>query len=155
MFEGLIQESDEADQTRVRGDHAAAGALGGARRSWRCASRPGRTPPGADLLAAEAYGLAAFLAGIARGGETVRDPVTRRLRPSRAGDVLVLARRLTRIQALEEALEAAGLRFTVEGGKSFFDRQEVHETLAVLRAIDDPDAIASRSWPRCARRSSA
>ena len=36
------------------------------------------------------------------------------------------------------AFEAAGLRFTVEGGKSFFDRQEVHETLAVLRAIDDP-----------------
>ena len=35
------------------------------------------------------------------------------------------------------------MRFTVEGGKSFFDRQEVHETLAVLRAIDDPtDRIA-------------
>src|SRR6266852_6886765 len=33
---------------------------------------------------------------------------------------------------------SAGLRFTVEGGKSFFDRQEVHEALAVLRAIDDP-----------------
>ena len=39
---------------------------------------------------------------------------------------------------LEEACEAVGLRFTVEGGKSFFDRQEVHETLVVLRAIDDP-----------------
>ncbi|HET8644294.1 MAG TPA: 3'-5' exonuclease, partial [Vicinamibacteria bacterium] len=28
--------------------------------------------------------------------------------------------------------------FTVEGGKSFFDRQEVHEVLAVLKAADDP-----------------
>ena len=47
------------------------------------------------------------------------------------------------MQTLEDHLEAAGLRFTVEGGKSFFDRQEVHETLAVLRAIDDPsDRIA-------------
>ena len=73
----------------------------------------------------------------------MRDPVTGAARPSRAGDVLVLARRLTRVQALEEALEAASLRFTVEGGKSFFDRQEVHEALAVLRAIDDPsDRIA-------------
>ena len=51
---------------------------------------------------------------------------------------MVLARRLTQLRHLEEALEAAALRFTVEGGKSFFDRQEVHETLAVLRAIDDP-----------------
>ena len=51
---------------------------------------------------------------------------------------MVLSRRLTQVRHLEEALEAAGLRFAVEGGKSFFDRQEVHETLAVLRAIEDP-----------------
>ena len=74
--------------------------------------------------------LADFVRGKIR--ETVRDPIGGSLRPSRAGDVLVLARRLTRMQALEDALEAAGLRFTVEGGKSFFDRQEVHETLAAL-----------------------
>jgi ATP-dependent helicase/nuclease subunit A len=98
---------------------------------------------GEDLLSAEASGLAAFLGAVAHGGETVRDPVSGAVRPSRAGDVLVLARRLTRVAALEEALEAAGLRFAVEGGKSFFDRQEVHETLAVLRAIDDPaDRVA-------------
>src|SRR5439155_1429643 len=59
-------------------------------------------------------------------------------RKSRAGDVMVLARRLTQLRHLEEALEAAGLRFAVEGGKSFFDRQEVHETLSVLRAVEDP-----------------
>ncbi len=51
---------------------------------------------------------------------------------------MVLCRRLSQVRHLEDALEAAGLRFTVEGGKSFFDRQEVHEALAVLRAIDDP-----------------
>ena len=48
---------------------------------------------------------------------------------------MVLTRRLTQVRPLEEALEAEGLRFTTEGGKSFFNRQEVHETLAVLRAI--------------------
>jgi ATP-dependent helicase/nuclease subunit A len=93
---------------------------------------------GEDLLHAEAGALAAFLAEAARGAHGVRDPATGARRPSRAGDVMVLVRRLTQVRHLEEAFEAAELRFTVEGGKSFFDRQEVHETLAVLRAIDDP-----------------
>src|SRR5260370_6401711 len=56
---------------------------------------------------------------------------------------MVLTRRLTQIRPLEEALEASALRFTAEGGKSFFDRQEVHEVLAVLPAVDDPsDRVA-------------
>ena len=142
VFEGLIQESDEADQTPYQ---AISPPPGLSEEPSVIALRfpAGPNAAGADLLAAEGFGLAAFLAGIARGAETLRDPVSGALRPSRAGDVLVLARRLTRIQALEEALEAAGLRFTVEGGKSFFDRQEVHEALAVLRAVDDPsDRIA-------------
>ncbi len=93
---------------------------------------------GEDLLRAEAHALAAFLAEVAAGAHQVRDPHTGVDRPSRAGDVMVLARRLTQMRPLEEALESAGLRFTIEGGKSFFDRQEVHEVLAVLRALDDP-----------------
>ena len=93
---------------------------------------------GEDLLRAEARALTAFLAEVAAGAHPVRDPHTGVERPSRAGDVMVLARRLTQMRPLEEALESAGLRFTIEGGKSFFDRQEVHEVLAVLRALDDP-----------------
>jgi len=93
---------------------------------------------GEDLLRAEARALTAFLAEVASGAHPVRDPHTGVDRPSRAGDVMVLARRLTQMRPLEEALESAGLRFTIEGGKSFFDRQEVHEVLAVLRALDDP-----------------
>ena len=93
---------------------------------------------GEDLLRAEARALATFLAEVAAGAHQVRDPHTGVDRPSRAGDVMVLARRLTQMRPLEEALESAGLRFTIEGGKSFFDRQEVHEVLAVLRALDDP-----------------
>ena len=93
---------------------------------------------GEDLLRAEARALSAFVAETAAGAHLVRDPQTGVDRPSRAGDVMVLARRLTQMRPLEEAFEAAGLRFTLEGGKSFFDRQEVHEVLAVLRALDDP-----------------
>jgi ATP-dependent helicase/nuclease subunit A len=93
---------------------------------------------GDDLLRAEAATLVSWLLRVARGEETVRDPSSGGPRPSRAGDILILARRLTQMRHLEEALEAAGLRFTVEGGKSFFDRQEVHEVLSALRAVEDP-----------------
>ena len=142
VFAELIEASEEADQPAYE---AIAPPPGLSEEPSVVALRFPAPPnaSGGDLLDAEASGLAAFLAGLARGSEAVRDPVTGAVRPSRAGDVLVLARRLTRVQALEEAVEAASLRFTVEGGKSFFDRQEVHEALAVLRAIDDPsDRIA-------------
>jgi ATP-dependent helicase/nuclease subunit A len=92
----------------------------------------------ADVLKAEATALAALAARAAGGGFEVRDPLGGQLRPSRAGDVMVLAPRLTQVRHLEDALEAAGISFAVDGGKSFFNRQEVHETLATLRAIEDP-----------------
>ena len=98
---------------------------------------------GPDLLRAEAAALASFVAVAARGGFGVRDPASGENRPSRAGDVMVLTRRLTQLSHLEDALESAGVAFAVEGGKSFFDRQEVHEALAVLRAVEDPsDGVA-------------
>jgi ATP-dependent helicase/nuclease subunit A len=93
---------------------------------------------GVELLAYEAAATAKLIARAAAGGYEVRDLVSKATRASRAGDVLVLSRRLTQMRFLEEALEKCGLPFTVEGGKSFFDRQEVHEVLAVLRAADDP-----------------
>ncbi|HEY7924043.1 MAG TPA: UvrD-helicase domain-containing protein [Vicinamibacteria bacterium] len=142
VFAGLIQESEEQDQTAYEPIAAPPGlSEEPSVVALRFPAEP--NAGGADLLAAEAGALASFLAGIARGSEAIRDPVTGETRPSRAGDVMVLARRLTKAPILEDALENAGLRFSVEGGKSFFDRQEVHEALAVLRAIDDPsDRIA-------------
>jgi ATP-dependent helicase/nuclease subunit A len=98
---------------------------------------------GDELLQEEARAMAAFIADAARGGQTVRDPDSGETRPSRAGDVMVLAPRLTQIRYLEDALDAAGIAFAVDGGKSFFNRQEVHEALATLKAIDDPSDRAS------------
>ncbi len=98
---------------------------------------------GEELQRAEAKALAGFLARCASGRFEIRDPASGARRASRAGDVMVLARRLTHVRLLEEALEDAGLKLTVEGGKSFFDRAEVHETLSVLRAVEDPmDRVA-------------
>jgi ATP-dependent helicase/nuclease subunit A len=143
VFAELVQASDEADQPAYE-PIVPPPALADDEPGVIALRFP--APPnagGADLLQAEAEGLAAFLADVADGAERVRDPATGEERDSRAGDVLVLARRLTKVPLLEEGLEAAGVRFTVEGGKSFFDRQEVHETLAVLRAVDDPsDRVA-------------
>jgi ATP-dependent exoDNAse (exonuclease V) beta subunit len=137
VFSELIQASDEADQPAYEPIDPPPGLP---EEPSVVALRFPAAPAsgGDDLLQAEAGALAVFLAEAARGAHSVRDPASGETRPSRAGDVMVLTRRLTKVRFLEEACEAVGLRFTVEGGKSFFDRQEVHETLVVLRAIDDP-----------------
>jgi len=100
-------------------------------------------PADADssVLEAEASAIAAFVAAVQNGTLQVRDGDG--TRKSRAGDVLILARRLTQIRPLEQALERASVPFVVDGGRSFFIRSEVVETHAVLRAIDDPSDLTS------------
>lgn len=95
-----------------------------------------------SVLEAEASAIAGFVAAAVQTGTfKVRDAGEKR--PSRAGDVLILARRLTQIRPLEQALERAGVPFVVDGGRSFFLRSEVVETHSVLRAIDDPSDATS------------
>ena len=93
------------------------------------------------VLEAEASAIAAFVAAVQNGTLQVRDGGDSR--KSRAGDVLILARRLTQIRPLEQALERASVPFVVDGGRSFFIRSEVVETHAVLRAVDDPSDATS------------
>jgi len=93
------------------------------------------------VLEAEASAIAAFVAAVQNGTLQVRDGAVSR--KSRAGDVLILARRLTQIRPLEQALERASVPFVVDGGRSFFIRSEVVETHAALRAIDDPSDATS------------
>jgi len=135
-FTGLIQASGEVGQPAYEPVHPQAGL--GDEPAVIALRFDAALTEGEELLRAEAAAIAAMISSVATGGEPVRDPVTGALRASTAGDVMVLCRRLSQVRHLEDALESAGLRFTVEGGKSFFDRQEVHEALAVLRAIDDP-----------------
>ncbi len=136
VFSELIEESDDAEQVAYEPiepppDLSEEPSVIALRFNAPFAS-------GSDLLEVEADALVTYLARVARGRVTVRDPATGERRPSRAGDIMVLVRRLTQLRFLEEALDHAELRFAVEGGKSFFDRHEVHETLAAVRAIDDP-----------------
>jgi ATP-dependent exoDNAse (exonuclease V) beta subunit len=136
VFAGLIQASEAADQPAYEPIDPPPGLP--EEPSVVALAFDAPFAEGDDLLEHEATALAAFVSEAAAGGFEVRDPSTGVVRPSRAGDVMVLSRRLTQLRSLEEALEAAGLRFAVDGGKSFFDRQEVHEVLAVLRAVEDP-----------------
>ena len=136
VFSDLIQESDDAEQVAYEPIEPPPGLP--EEPSVIALRFQAPYASGSELLEAEADALVTYLARVARGRVTVRDPDTGERRPSRAGDIMVLVRRLTQLRFLEEALESAELRFAVEGGKSFFDRQEVHETLAAVRAIDDP-----------------
>jgi ATP-dependent exoDNAse (exonuclease V) beta subunit len=68
------------------------------------------------------------------GGET---------RPLEPRDVAVLFARTAGVELYEDALRAAGLPFRQEGGRLFFQRQEIRDVLHALAAIDDPqDSLA-------------
>ena len=154
VFEGLIQESDEADQTPYV---AITPPPGLSEEPSVVALRfpAGPNAAGADLLSAEAYGLAAFLAGIARGGETVRDPVSgspaAEPRRGRAGagaaaDADPGARGSARSGGA--ALHGRGRQVLLRSPGGARDARGAARDRRCRR-------IASRSWPRCARHSSA
>ncbi|MBS3763371.1 MAG: UvrD-helicase domain-containing protein, partial [Planctomycetes bacterium] len=54
------------------------------------------------------------------------------------GDFALLFRALTDVGIYEEALEEIDIPYRVVGGKSFYRREEIVETISVLRALDDP-----------------
>ncbi len=61
------------------------------------------------------------------------------------GDFAVLYRTNTQARPLEEALRAKNVPYRVIGGTSFFDRKEVADALAYLRAVVHPhDEVAIR-----------
>jgi ATP-dependent helicase/nuclease subunit A len=93
------------------------------RRGWSLAGAPG-------WRAAEAEALASRVASLVRAGS------------ARLGDVAVLLRGTADIDCYEQALRAEGLE-TVASAGTFWERQEVADLLAYLRALADPaDEIA-------------
>jgi ATP-dependent helicase/nuclease subunit A len=58
-------------------------------------------------------------------------------------DVAILLRALTNVDLYAQALRRAGIPFVVEGGKGFYERREVADLIAFLRAAANPaDAAA-------------
>jgi DNA helicase-2/ATP-dependent DNA helicase PcrA len=66
----------------------------------------------------------------------------------RYGEVGVLYRTNAQSRALEEAMVRAGIPYRVVGGTKFYDRREVRDALAYLRALVNPDDALS--WKRIA-----
>jgi DNA helicase-2/ATP-dependent DNA helicase PcrA len=66
----------------------------------------------------------------------------------RYGDVAVFYRTNVQSRVLEEALVRAGVPYRVFGGVKFYDRREVKDALAYLRALVNPDDEVS--WKRIA-----
>lgn len=89
-----------------------------------------------EVRAAEAEMIATLLATLDEQGWSVGSGD--QARPARLGDVAILLRTFTGIDHYERALREAGVPYRVEGGKSFFQRPEVVDVLAGLRAVDVP-----------------
>lgn len=65
-------------------------------------------------------------------------------RPLRYGDVALLLPALTDVDLYEEALRREGVPYRLDGGKSFYAREEVQALVQALAALADPgDALAT------------
>ena len=96
-----------------------------------------------EVRQAEADAVVGLLSGLESRGWTVRDPATKQDRPARLGDVTVLFKTYAAIGVYEDALRESGLPYRVEGGRSYFQRPEIHDVVSALRAVDVPgDALA-------------
>jgi ATP-dependent helicase/nuclease subunit A len=93
-----------------------------------------------EVREAEARALAGLLAGLDQLAWVVRDPEAKDdpPRPARLGDVTILFRTFTAIEIYERALREARVPYRVEGGRSYFQRPEIVDVLAGLRALDVP-----------------
>ena len=61
----------------------------------------------------------------------------------RPGQVAVFYRTNAQSRALEEAFMRAGVPYKVVGGTRFYERKEIKDALAYLRAVDNPDDTIS------------
>lgn len=86
----------------------------------------------------EAEALLRHLQDLRARDAQVWDAGQGRLRPLRCGDVMVLLPSWSKADALQDALTEAGVQATVEGGRSFFERDELRLMLAAMRAIEEP-----------------
>ncbi|MGE3075158.1 MAG: UvrD-helicase domain-containing protein [Dehalococcoidia bacterium] len=95
-----------------------------------------------EIREAEAAGLARLIRSMV-GSWEVRDPDAPVRRLARYDDICVLVPNRTDIDLYVRALRDAGIPHLLDGGRTFFQRQEVRELAAMLRALDDPSDTIS------------
>jgi ATP-dependent exoDNAse (exonuclease V) beta subunit len=101
-------------------------------------------PPSSETslaVVAEARALASRLGELVFGGAADR------------GDIVILLRAFTHVDAYEEALERAGLRPYVVGGRGYWSQQQVEDVVRLLAAIanplDDELLLGALASPAC------
>jgi len=102
-------------------------------------------PRADDVRRAEGEVLASLIrASVQSGAWRVREGDVTAARPATYGDVVVIIPGRAGLEIYEDAFARAGVPYRHEGGRTFFQRQEVRELIAILRAIDDPgDGVAT------------
>jgi len=134
-----------ADDDDASADVPADGTTAVAAAAGSSPARTGRPPRPGELCRREARFLAGLLADIEHSGWRVRGGGDGAgWRPAALGDVALLLPTFTHVGHYEQALREAGLPYRVDGGRTFYGRREVLDTLAVLRALDtaaDPVAV--------------
>ena len=81
---------------------------------------------------AEGEAIAAWIAENLGRRDATGEPLERR-------GIALLFRALTSVAVYAQALRSAGLEFIVEGGKNFYERPEVGDLIAFLRAASNPN----------------
>lgn len=112
-------------------------------RSWKQEGIELHPPPGADkpAVVAEARFLARRLRELVEAGHAAR------------GDIVVLLRAFTNVDAYEEALLRAGLEPYVVGGRGYWSQQQVEDLIRLLGAVantfDDEVLLGALASPAC------
>ena len=100
------------------------------------------------LRTAEARAVAESVASVLADG-TVIDRDEKSLRPCRPGDIALLAATGSALWIYERELDMLGIPLASQAGKGFFGRQEVHDLIALVRALADPrDTLAFGAFIR-------
>ena len=100
----------------------------------------------AELRADEALAVARLVTDLAGNDawQLADDPThPDRRRPVALRDICILVESRTAIELFTRALAALHVPYILDGGRAFFQRQEVRDLAAILRALDDPsDEVA-------------
>jgi ATP-dependent helicase/nuclease subunit A len=86
----------------------------------------------------EADAVARHLLDLRARDARLRDPDTGMERPLRWSDVMLLLPAWTKAEEVQDRLLSAGIPSVVEGGRTFFGRDEVRLSIAALRAVEEP-----------------
>jgi ATP-dependent helicase/nuclease subunit A len=106
----------------------------------------GKTKPAVSQREHEARALAMRLKAACDPTDAdairIQHPASGETRPATPGDIAVLLRRMTDVEAYRHALQAVGLESVVVGSGSFYGRQEVYDCLnAIDSALTPRDPI--------------